>query len=155
MLYDILLWVHILCAITALGANITYFPWLLRVGKDPQVLGFTLRTIKMMDDWIANPAYILALFTGDGLVRYAEASEGFSYATPWIVSALGLYALVAVLGLFVYSPMLKKQIKLAESVGADAPEYTRVAQTGLYIGFAIVALTIIITFLMAVKPQLW
>jgi uncharacterized membrane protein len=155
MLYSILLWVHILCAITALGANITYFPWLLRVGKNPQSLGFTLRTIKLLDDWIANPAYVLALFTGDALIRTADISEGFSYKTPWILTAIVLYAVVAVLGIFVYSPLLKKQIKLAESAGADAPEYQRVANMGLYTGFAIVALTIIITFMMAVKPPLW
>jgi uncharacterized membrane protein len=155
MFYSTLLWVHILCAITALGANITYFPWLFRVGKNPQSLGFTLRTIKLLDDWIANPAYILALFTGDALIRYADPSEGFSYKTPWIVGALILYALVSVLGLFVYSPLLKKQIKLAERVGADAPEYKRAANTGMYVGFAIVTVTIFITFLMAVKPQLW
>jgi uncharacterized membrane protein len=155
MLYDILLWVHILCAITALGANITYFPWLFRVGKSPQSLPFTLRTIKFLDDWFANPAYVLALFTGDALIRYADPAEGFSYQTPWLVSALVLYAVVAVLGLFVYSPLLKKQIKLVESVGADAPDYKRVANNGRYLGFAIVVLTIAITFLMAVKPALW
>ncbi len=155
MLYSILLWVHILCAITALGANITYFPWLFRVGKNPQSIAFTLHTIKMMDDWIANPAYILALFTGDALIRYAEASDGFSYTTPWILTSLVLYAVVAVLGLFVYSPLLKKQIKLVNSVGADAPEYKRMANYGLYLGFAIVAITVLITFMMAVKPLLW
>jgi uncharacterized membrane protein len=155
MLYDILLWVHILCAITALGANITYFPWLFRVGKNPESLPFTLRTIKMLDDWVVNPAYVLALFTGDALVRYADTADGFSYQTPWIMSALILYALAAVLGLLVYSPLLKKQITLAERVGADAPEYKRVANNSFYLGLGIVALTIVITFLMAVKPLLW
>jgi len=155
MLYSILLWLHILCAITALGANLTYFLWLFRVGASPQSLVFTLRTIKILDDWVANPAYVLAFFTGDGMLRTAAYAEGLSYKTPWILTAIALYALVAVLGLFVYSPLLKKQIKLAESAGPDTPEYKRVSNMGIFIGFVIVALTLVITFLMAVKPQVW
>ncbi len=155
MFYDILLWVHILCAIVGIGANITYFPWLSRVDKNPQSLLFTLRTIKFMDDWIANPAYVLALFTGAGLVETAAASEGFSYQTPWIIAALVLYTLVSVLGLFVYSPLLKKQIKLAESVGSDSAEYKRTDNMSKYLGFVMVFISVSITFLMVVKPQLW
>ena len=155
MLFSIFLWIHILSVVTALGANITYFPWLFRVGNNPQALGFTLRTIKFLDDWIANPAYVLALFTGDALIRLADPAEGFSYKTPCIVTALILYALISVLGLFVYSPLLKKQIMLADSVGPTAPEYKPAADKVLYLGFALVAITLIITFLMIVKPQLW
>ena len=155
MVFSIMLWVHILSVITALGANLTYFPWLLRVEKKPEALLFTLRTIKLIDDWIANPAYVLALFTGDGLIRTAEASEGFSYQTHWIIGALVLYAIISILGLFVYSPLLKKQIKLVETTGAQTPDYKKVSQQTLVLGLLIVLITIAITFLMVVKPALW
>jgi uncharacterized membrane protein len=131
------------------------FPLAFPRNINPQSLLFTLRTIKFMDDWIANPAYVLALFTGAGLVETAATAEGFSYHTPWIVAALVLYALVSVLGLFVYSPLLKKQIKLAESVGPDSAEYKRTDNMSKYLGFVMVFISISITFLMVVKPQLW
>ena len=151
MSYLILKWLHILSAIIALGANITYFLWLFRMDKSRESLLFTLRTIKIMDDWIANPAYVLAFFTGAGMLGIA----GLSYATPWVLTAVIIYAVVSVLGLFVYSPMLKKQIKLAESVGPDSAEYKRAASRGIYLGAFITALVVMITFLMVVKPQLW
>ena len=155
MIFSILLWVHIICAVVSLGATITYFPWLFKVGKSPQSLVFTLRTVKFMDDWMVNPAYVIALFTGDGLIRYAEASEGFSYHSPWIIGALILYAAVSILGIFVYAPTLKKLIKLAENTGAGTQEYQKAANNTLYLGMLMVLITLTITFLMVVKPQIW
>jgi uncharacterized membrane protein len=149
MLYLILKWLHILCAITALGANVTYFLWLFRMDKNRESLLFTLRTIKIMDDWMANPAYVLAFFTGAGMLNIAK----LSYATPWVLTAVTIYAIVSVLGIFVYSPMLKKQIKLAQN--PDTAEYKRAASNGIYLGALITVLVVGITFLMVVKPQLW
>src|SRR5687768_830196 len=120
MYYLILKWLHILCAIIALGANVTYFLWLFRMDKNRESLLFTLRTIKIMDDWIANPAYVLAFFTGARMLDIA----GFSYTTPWVLTAVIVYAVVAVLGLFVYSPILKKQISLAQD--PDTAEYKNI-----------------------------
>jgi uncharacterized membrane protein len=104
-----------------------------------------------MDDWMANPSYVLAFFTGAGMIRIAK----LSYFTPWILTALILYALVSVLGLFVYSPWLKKQIKLAESLGPDSPEYKSMANRTNILGGIINFMVLAITFLMVVKPQLW
>jgi len=151
MTYLILKWLHILCAITALGANLTYFLWLFRMDKNRESLLFTLRTIKIMDDWIANPAYVLAFFTGAGMLHIA----GISYATPWLLTAVSIYAVVSILGIFVYSPMLKRQIKLAEAPGPDSREYKLAAVRGIYLGALITVLVIIITFLMVLKPHLW
>ena len=149
MFYFTLKWLHILCAITALGANITYFLWLFRMDKNRESLLFTLRTIKIMDDWIANPAYVLAFFTGAGMLRIAQ----LPYSTPWVFTAVSIYAVVSVLGLFVYSPMLKKQIKLAQN--PDSAEYKRIASQGIYLGVLITVLVVAITFLMVFQPQLW
>jgi hypothetical protein len=60
MLYPILKWLHILSAIVAFGANLTYGLWLFRVEKNRASLLFTLRTVKIMDEWMANPSYVLA-----------------------------------------------------------------------------------------------
>jgi uncharacterized membrane protein len=151
MLYLILKWFHILAAIIALGANLTYPLWLVVAQKKPKSLAFTLRTVKTMDDWMANPAYVLSFFTGVGMMVVG----GIPWSTPWIVPALVLYGIVSALGLAVYSPLLKKQIKLAESVGYEAVEYKSLALRGNILGGGISLMVVVITFLMTVKPQLW
>ena len=48
--YLILKWFHVLMAITALGANITYGVWFSRAARKPQHLAFTLRGIRMLNN---------------------------------------------------------------------------------------------------------
>ncbi len=152
MFYPIVKWIHILCAIVALGANLTYFPWFIRVAKNREALVFTISTIRIIDNWIANPAYVLAYVTGEIMMRVG----GFiHYSTPWMTVSLILYVIISVLGIFVYAPMLKKQQKLAETVGPDDANYQRVSRNEIILGVFIVILTIGITFLMVNKPQLW
>ena len=152
MLYSIVKWIHILCAIVALGANLTYFPWFIRVANNRASLVFTLSTIRLLDNWIANPAYVLAFISGAIMIRMG----GFiQYSTPWMSVALALYALVSLLGLFVYAPLLKRQQKLAETLGPDDASYRQTAPSGLILGALIVLLTLGITFLMVTKPALW
>jgi uncharacterized membrane protein len=152
MLYLIVKWIHILSVIVSLGANLTYFPWFMRVPKNRETLVFTLSTIRILDNWIANPSYILAYITGEIMMR---VGGHIHYSTPWMTVSLILYAIISVLGLFVYAPMLKKQQNLAETVGADDVNYQRVSRNGIILGIFIVLLTLVITFLMVNKPQLW
>ena len=152
MLYPIVKWIHILCAIVALGANLTYFPWFIRVTKNRESLVFTLSTIRILDNWIANPAYVLAYITGEIMMRVGGYIH---YSTPWMTVSLILYATISVLGIFVYAPMLKKQQKLAETIGPDDASYQRISRNGIILGTVIVILTIGITFLMVTKPLLW
>lgn len=152
MIYTIAKWIHILSAIISLGANLTYFPWFMTVPKNRETLVYTLKTIRLLDNWIANPAYILAYITGEIMMRVGGQIH---YSTPWMTVAISLYAIISVLGLFVYAPMLKKQQQLAETKGADDADYQRVSRNGIILGTVIVIITIGITYLMVAKPQLW
>lgn len=152
MLYVIAKWIHILSAIVSLGANLTYFPWFMRVPKDRETLVFTLKTIRLLDNRIANPAYILAYITGEIMMR---VGGHIRHSTPWMSVSLALYVIISVLGLFVYGPMLKKQQQLAETKGADDPDYQHISRNGIVLGTLIVIITIGITYLMVAKPQLW
>ena len=53
-IYAIVKWIHILCAIVSLGANLTYFPWFIRVPKNRETLVFTIGTILMC--WLTSLA---------------------------------------------------------------------------------------------------
>ena len=150
-LYAILKYLHVLSAIVAFGANITYALWLTRAEKNPESLTFTLHTVKFMDDWIANPAYILLFPTGWWMASIAK----WPLTTPWILSALILYALVSVLGIAVYSPILRKQVALAETVGPQTAEYKKASSRGILLGVILNLIVLAIIFLMVTKPALW
>jgi len=54
--YSLLKLVHIISAIVAVGANVSYFVWFSRVKGEPQPEQvFALRGIKTLDAWLANP----------------------------------------------------------------------------------------------------
>src|SRR5512144_2182601 len=107
MLYLLLKWLHVLSAIVAVGANITYGIWIARASRNPDFLPFTLRCIKLIDDRLANPAYGALLITGLLMVFTVR----FPLTTPWLLTALVLYVLVALVGLFGYTPTLRRQIQ--------------------------------------------
>jgi uncharacterized membrane protein len=150
MLYLLIKWVHVLAAITALGSNITYGFWMVRASRDPAVLPFTLRTIKLIDDRIANPAYGLLLITGLAMIWVSD----YPFHTPWLELALALYIVMFFLGLFGYTPTLKRQIAALDRGGISSPEYQAAAARGRLLGALLGVVVIAIVFLMVVKPAL-
>jgi uncharacterized membrane protein len=149
MWYLLLKLLHVLAAIVAVGANITYGMWIMRGSRDPVALGFALRGVKLIDDRMANPAYGVLLVTGIGMVLVGK----LPVITPWLLSALVLYVAVVLLGLLGYTPTLKKQIMLLES--AQSSEYKALAGRGVVLGIVLGILTLGIVVLMVLKPPLW
>ena len=113
-MYLTLKWIHILAAVVALGTNLTYSIWLTKAHKSPDSLLFTLRNIKILDDRLATPAYVLSLISGVGMVLVS----GMSIMTPWLLLSLILYTAVVILGLGGYTPTLNRQIAVVEQGGA-------------------------------------
>lgn len=148
MVYLILKWLHILLAIAAIGTNLTYSVWLIRASKRPEVLPFTLRGVKILDDWIANPSYALLLVTGIGLVLIGA----WPLTTTWILISLVLYVLAVVLGLVGYTPTLRRQIKLVDGGKYESQEYAALDRRGRILGIVLAVLVVAIVFLMVVKP---
>lgn len=151
MLIQITKWIHVLSAIVALGANITYGIWLNRAARKTEVLPFTLRTIKLIDDRLANPAYGLLLVTGLLMARLTR----FPLTTPWLLTSLILYAGLVLIGLMGYTPTLKRQIELVEAEGPDSPGYRQASGRATRLGAVLGVLAVAIAFLMVVKPALW
>jgi uncharacterized membrane protein len=149
--YTILKYIHIISAIVALGINLTYPLWFSQAKKKPDALAFILHTVKIIDDWIAVPAYVLLFPSGWWLASLA----GWSLTTPWILTALILYIVLPVVGLGIFTPTLKKQIAIAESLGANAPEYKNIAFRSNAISIALNIIVLIIVYLMVAKPALW
>ena len=150
-LFLLVKWIHVLSAITAVGANITYGIWMVRAQRQPEVLPFVLKTIKLIDDRVANPLYALLLITGLTMAFILPVP----LTTPWLLTALILYAIATVLGLFVFVPLFKRQVQLLETQGAASEPYRAVARRVRVFGILVGIDVLIITFMMVVKPPLW
>jgi uncharacterized membrane protein len=139
---------HVLSAITAVGSNFTYGVWSALAKKEPAHLGFALRGIKFVDDRVANPAYGVLLVTG-----LIMTFTMYKITLTWILIGLGLYAVMAVLGVAVIGPSLTAQVKALDEGGAASPRYraaeARVRGVGMFLG----VLAVFVVFVMVVKPQ--
>ncbi len=151
MLFSILKWLHVLAAIVAVCANATYGIWLARASRNADFLPFTLRTIKLIDDRIANPAYASQLITGLLMAFILP----LPLTTPWLLTALILYGILVLVGLGGYTPTLRRQIQLLDREGLQSPSYQALARRGTILGIVLAILAIAIVFLMVVKPGLW
>jgi uncharacterized membrane protein len=148
MLFLIVKWIHILSAITALGANFTYPVWLRAAGSDAQSTQFALRGIAKVER-MANGAYVLLLISGIAMM----VLSGIPWGTPWVSISLALFILTGFMAGALYTPALRKQTALASK--PTSPEYLAAQERSQRIGILITLLVVAIEFFMTVKPALW
>jgi uncharacterized membrane protein len=147
--FQFMKFIHVLLAIVAVGFNTSYGIWLARAAKAPQATqSHVLRTIKFLDDRFANPAYGLLLITG----LFMAFSAGIPFSRLWIALGIGLWLVLVFIGLGVYTPTLRDQIRVLESEGPGSDEYQRLAARGRTVGIVLGIIVAIIVFLMVTKP---
>ena len=139
--------IHILAAIVAVGSNITYGVWSVRARGNPSNVGFALKGIKFLDDRIANPAYGVVLLTG-----VLMAIFGFGFFHLWIIVSLVLFIVLIALGVGVYSPLLRDQIRLADAGDTTSADFERLSLRSAIIGPAIGLIVAVILVMMVFKP---
>jgi uncharacterized membrane protein len=144
-------WLHVLSAVIAVGSNATYGIWIALASRDAKALPFTLRTIKIIDDRLANPAYGVLLITGLAMAFFLPVP----LTTPWLLTALVLFVIMGALAAFGYTPTLKNQIRLIEEKGPASPEFEAASKRGRLLGMILGLFAVAILFLMVVKPALW
>ncbi|MFN2587537.1 MAG: DUF2269 family protein [Actinomycetota bacterium] len=139
---------HVLLAIVAVGFNASYGIWIARAAKEPEHELHVLKTIKVLDDRFANPAYALLLVLGIWMTLIGP----WELTTFWIAAALGLYAVVAVVAIAVYSPALRRQIRLLEAGEGRSAELAALSRRAGAAGALLGVLVVAIVFLMVTKP---
>lgn len=137
--------VHVLSAIVAVGSNVTYAFWLRTT--DPGHVAFVIRGVRRLDRTLANPAYGLLLVTGVLMVL----TGAYSFGQRWIELALGLYILVAVVGITVLAPAIRRQLAEADH-DATSAAYRAAATRTTVLGLITTAVVVVIVFLMVLKP---
>ena len=149
MLFTTLKFLHILLAIIAIGFNSAYGLIIGRARKAGTAeLKFALRTVKVMDDYVANPCYVLLLLTGVGMVYVSP----YQWSWKWIHGSLALLVVAFVLSIGFYTPTLRKQIAVLESRGADDAEFVRLSKRGSMLGGLLGLIVLAIVGLMVYKP---
>jgi hypothetical protein len=148
-LYNLLKFIHIASAITAVGANITYGVWNARAAADASHTSFMLKGIKFLDDRIANPAYGVLFLSGLILIFLGHWGPAL-----WIIVAIVLFIAVAVLGFAVFTPLLRTQIKLADAGDTSSSEFQRLANRSRILGPILGLLVVVILAMMVFKPTL-
>ena len=147
---QILLTLHILAALVAVGATVSYFFWLRRAVLVPESRSFTLETIRLLEQRMVTPAYVIVLLTGLGLID--RASWGWS--TPWLELSILLF--IVLMGLVgVHARVIKGQIALAEEGSDDSTDYDSAHTRGRMLLAAKVVVVIALVYLMVFKPPLW
>lgn len=139
--------VHILAAIVAVGSNVTYAFWLARAERDRERLVFTIEGIRRLDSRIANPAYIVVLLSGLGMV----ALGAFSFTTGWILAAIVLYVVLVVVGIAFFAPAIKRQLEEAQR-DPMSPAYAAAASRSNLFGIGTLLVVVVIIVLMVTKP---
>lgn len=139
---------HILLAIVAVGLNVSYGIWQARAAREPDHMGYALRGIKFLDDRVANPAYVGLLVVGVALVLVGP----WEFVQFWILAALALYAVLAVVALGFYSPTLTRQIASYEAGGAASPEFAALTVRSRLLGIVLAVVVLALIVVMVVKP---
>ena len=150
MLTDIMLVLHILSSIAAVGASTTYFFWLGRAADDAGSRLFTLQTIQTLERRYVIPAYVLVGVTG--VVLIYTVYERFN--VPWAELALLVY--VVLMGLVgFHSRTVKQQIVLATEGETDSTAYVGAQSRGSIIRYLQLVAVLVLVYLMIFKPALW
>jgi uncharacterized membrane protein len=148
--YLVLKFIHIAAAITAVGANITYGVWNARSQSEPAHLGFALKGIKFIDDRIANPAYGLLLLAGALMLIVGH----WSITSLWVILALVLFAVLVVVAVALYSPLLRKLIAVVDGGDTSSSEFSRLINRNRILGGVLGLLVLLILVTMVFKPSL-
>ncbi|HEV8228820.1 MAG TPA: DUF2269 family protein [Candidatus Limnocylindria bacterium] len=147
--YQLAKFVHVLLAIIAVGFNASYGIWLARAAREPVAIqSHVLRTIKLLDDRFANPAYGLLLVTG----LFMAFNSGIPFSRLWIALGIGLWFVLLFVGLGVYTPTLREQIRVLESEGPGSEAYQRLAAKGRNVGIVLALIVVAIVYVMVTKP---
>ena len=139
--------IHILSAMLAVGTNATAIFWLRHAGRDPERVRFAVGGIRRLDKKIAIPAFGLLVLTG-GLMVYLGI---YDITDGWVLTALVLYVGVAVAGMTVMGPALKRVAAEADR-DPNAEAFDIAERTSLRYTIGSLTVLVVIVVLMVTKP---
>ena len=148
MIYNTLKFMHIVAACIGVGSTFTYAMWFSLARRQSDRMGIVLQGVKLLDGWVAKPAFIIAGLSG-ALLVYAS---GMAWATLWVWLSLMFYAVSTLIATRIAGPLLDRQMALYAGKGAEDPEFQAVAMRSKRLGPVLGLMTMAILYLMVFKP---
>lgn len=139
--------VHVIAAMLAVGTNATAVFWLRAGGRDPDRLKFAIGGIRRLDRKIGIPAFGLLLLTGVLMVVLGL----YDFTQRWIQLAIVLYLGLAVTGMTVMGPALKRVIAEAER-DPHSEAFAEAERTSMRYTIGSLVVLLVIVVLMVTKP---
>jgi uncharacterized membrane protein len=155
-LFPLLLLLHVLAAIVAIGPNFAYSTIRAMGRNEPQHANFATRVAHTISDRLVYPVGLVIPATGVAMIWVLEI-DLTSRAFWWLDIAIIVYAAVYLYSFFVQRRIVGRIIAMTSSptgpsgLPLQLPALARRAQRG---GTAMLILLVFVVFLMVVKPQL-
>jgi hypothetical protein len=105
--------------------------------------------VKFLDDYIANPLYIVAGVSGLLMILMGKA------VASWLWVAIALYLIDMTAAYLVYTPLLSRQIRTLTEKGIASADYQQLAQRSNIIGALLGVGALVIVALKIFEPTFW
>jgi uncharacterized membrane protein len=152
-LYDLLLLIHILAALTWVGGSVMLTVLgarVVRSGDPGRIVAFT-KDSEWVGPRIIAPSALALLGVGIGMVIENPAWE---FSQLWIILALIGFAITFIGGLTFFGPESKRIARLIETEGAESPEAQRRGRRILLVSRLDTLLLVLLVVDMVLKPGL-
>lgn len=145
--FPFVLFAHVLAAMVAVGANLTYVAWLRLAGRDRTRLSFAISGVRYLDRRLALPAYAVLIVSGLAMT----ISGRVSFTQLWLEIGFGLYVGLTYIAIMVFSPALRRLLAAAEA-DPRGEAYAREAKFVRLLFIISIGLLLAIVALMVIKP---
>lgn len=155
-LVPLLLFIHVLAAIVAIGPNFAYSTIRAAGRQEPQHANFGLRVSHLISARLVYPVGLVIPATGVSMIVLLGL-DLTSRSSWWLDVAIVIYASVYLYSFFVQRRIIERIIDLTSSptpAGGPPPELPVLAARAQQGGTAMLILLAAVAFLMVVKPQL-
>ena len=154
--YLLLKTVHIISSVLLVGTGLgsAFYLFFTNRSDSLQAQAVVCRLVVRADFWFTTPAAIVQPATGIWMAQIA----GWSWQTPWLLTAIWLYALAGACWL----PVVWLQMRMSRMASAALAEggelsclYGRYATLWEWLGYPAFGAMLAIFYLMVNKPLLW
>jgi uncharacterized membrane protein len=143
-----LLYVHILAAISWMGAGITLVLLAVRARQNGEELKM-IGQMEWLGSRVGGPAVIIMLGSGVWMVARSGA---WQFSQLWIILAIALVVVLFLVGVGFHVPQYKRIRTAVEQHGEDSPEARRLVHRSFLAAQVEVGLLAIVVLLMVFKP---
>jgi len=147
--FPFVLFAHVLAAMVAVGANLTYVIWTRLAGRDRTRLTFAIGGIRLLDRRLVLPSYAVLIISGLTMVITGRVA----FTQLWLEIGFGLYVGLTYIAIMVFSPALRRLLAAAEA-DPRGDDFLREAKFTRLLFAISIGLLIAIAALMVTKPLL-